>query len=168
MSDRNERRRAYYAANQEKIAEQRRAYREANKEQYYTKRREYRQRTKDQQAEYRKKYYQNNRESALLRRRRREAAKYGLTIEQYNLLIAEAHGNCNLCGTTEPGGPHNKFNVDHSHTTGTIRGVLCQACNTGIGKLGDTYESLVRAAEYLRNPPMAEIISRIFDDGLLV
>ena len=39
--------------------------------------------------------------------------------------------------------------VDHCHLTGNFRGWLCRNCNTGIGKLGDTRESLVAALNYL-------------------
>ena len=39
--------------------------------------------------------------------------------------------------------------VDHCHNTGVFRGWLCRNCNTGIGKLGDTCESLVDALNYL-------------------
>jgi hypothetical protein len=40
-------------------------------------------------------------------------------------------------------------NVDHCHSTGQIRGVLCCECNTGIGKLGDNAEGVRRALAYL-------------------
>ncbi len=39
--------------------------------------------------------------------------------------------------------------LDHCHATGAFRGWLCFACNTGIGKLGDTAEGLQRALTYL-------------------
>jgi hypothetical protein len=40
--------------------------------------------------------------------------------------------------------------VDHNHTTGKIRGLLCPKCNQGIGLLMDNPLFLIRAAEYLR------------------
>ena len=43
-----------------------------------------------------------------------------------------------------------KLVLDHCHSTGVIRGVLCTACNTSIGKLGDTSKSLLRAVAYLQ------------------
>lgn len=39
--------------------------------------------------------------------------------------------------------------VDHCHNSGNFRGWLCRNCNTGIGKLGDTVDSLVTALNYL-------------------
>lgn len=40
--------------------------------------------------------------------------------------------------------------IDHCHKTGVVRGLLCNACNQAIGALGDQYQALVVAAEYLR------------------
>jgi hypothetical protein len=40
--------------------------------------------------------------------------------------------------------------LDHNHETGKFRGWLCDNCNTGIGKLGDTVEGLERAIAYLK------------------
>lgn len=39
--------------------------------------------------------------------------------------------------------------VDHDHTTGKVRGLLCGACNTALGKMRDSPEQLRRAADYL-------------------
>ena len=39
--------------------------------------------------------------------------------------------------------------VDHDHTTGEIRGLLCANCNLGLGALGDNVRSLKRALAYL-------------------
>jgi hypothetical protein len=52
-------------------------------------------------------------------------------------------GRCALC-------PYAGLLVcDHDHTTGLTRGWLCRKCNTGLGKLGDTVESVGRALAYL-------------------
>lgn len=46
--------------------------------------------------------------------------------------------------------PTDKLVVDHLHGTHHIRGLLCNSCNTGIGKLGDNIEGLERALDYLK------------------
>lgn len=67
----------------------------------------------------------------------------------YNRLVAEQSGRCAICGITTQ--ENNKaFAVDHCHTTGKIRGALCNNCNTGIGNFLDSEELLNKAIEYLR------------------
>lgn len=77
--------------------------------------------------------------------------RYGITTNQYNELAFEQKHCCKICGNSAPQGrARSRFlSVDHCHTTGTIRGLLCQKCNTGIGLLGDTYTSLQKALQYL-------------------
>ena len=59
---------------------------------------------------------------------------------------------CDCCGK-KPGdeGNHKKIKLclDHDPKTDTFRGWLCNQCNTGIGLLGDDYNSVMRAAKYL-------------------
>ena len=52
---------------------------------------------------------------------------------------------CECCGRAA------KLALDHCHSTGKFRGWLCQACNTGIGKLGDTMDGLRTAMKYLES-----------------
>lgn len=66
-------------------------------------------------------------------------------------MAAKQDGRCAICrrppsGTTK----RQRFlQVDHDHATGTIRGLLCNECNTAIGRLGDNVEGLLRALRYL-------------------
>ena len=69
--------------------------------------------------------------------------KYRLSIEEYNKLFDLHNGACHICKLEK------KLNVDHDHTTGKVRGLLCVSCNTGIGKLGDNYDSIHRVLKYL-------------------
>ena len=60
---------------------------------------------------------------------------------------------CELCGKPEitvRGGTVCHLMLDHDHATGLFRGWLCNACNLGLGKLGDTIEALERAIAYLK------------------
>jgi hypothetical protein len=77
-------------------------------------------------------------------------AKYGITVEQYDELLAAQGGLCACCGSDSPRGRGTYFPVDHDHDTGEVRGLLCTPCNVGIGALGDTEEGVLRALEYLR------------------
>lgn len=60
-----------------------------------------------------------------------------------------ARGCCDICGGTRPGGRFNNWHIDHDHETGVVRGVLCAACNTAIGLLGEDPERIIAAAEYV-------------------
>lgn len=73
--------------------------------------------------------------------------KYGLTLEQANeYWFASA---CHLCGSPDPKDRRGKFQIDHCHSTGVIRGALCMPCNVGIGNLQDNPDLLRRAADYV-------------------
>lgn len=79
--------------------------------------------------------------------RERQAASYGLTVEQAELIWNATH--CEICGDPDPKHPTGSFSIDHCHTTGRVRGALCSACNLGLGKFRDSPEFLRRAADYV-------------------
>ena len=60
-------------------------------------------------------------------------------------MLADQDGKCAICTKPFPG----RIAIDHDHRTGRVRGLLCTSCNTGIGKLGDDPELLLRAISYL-------------------
>lgn len=71
--------------------------------------------------------------------------RYGITIEQFEELLDAQGGRCAICGDG-----NERLHVDHCHTTGRIRGLLCGKCNRGLGLLRDNPDILERGAEYLR------------------
>ena len=77
-------------------------------------------------------------------------AKYGLTPETYEAMLAEQDGRCAICGTTEWRSRSDHPHVDHCHDTGKVRGLLCRGCNNGLGHFGDDPDRLEAAAAYLR------------------
>jgi hypothetical protein len=76
---------------------------------------------------------------------------YGITQKDYELMLAEQNNQCAICNTTEPGGRHNTdyFVVDHCHTTGKNRKLLCHNCNTAMGLLGDNVSVIESMIKYL-------------------
>lgn len=90
--------------------------------------------------------------------RRKEALKhyYGITLEQYDNMLAKQNGCCAVCGKNTPGHNHKHFSVNHDHETGEIRGLLCNDCNRGIGLLGDNAENIKKALEYLQKGEQCE------------
>lgn len=75
---------------------------------------------------------------------------YGLSIEDYDRMLEKQGGGCAICGTTVPSERTRYFTVDHCHTTGKIRGLLCTKCNRGLGLFNDHIQRIQDAAEYLK------------------
>ena len=75
--------------------------------------------------------------------------KYGLTKEQWNELLLAQNSCCKICKEH-----YSKLSsilcVDHCHTTGKIRGLLCRECNKGLGNFKDSEQFLLNAIEYLK------------------
>jgi len=74
---------------------------------------------------------------------------YGLTVAQYNEILREQNGVCALCGEFKLRKGTEFLFVDHNHTTGKVRGLLCYLCNSSIGHFKDDPEKMRTAAEYL-------------------
>lgn len=97
-------------------------------------------------------YYQANRHEFQRRtqlskeRRTSQIRRYGITLEQFNALMSAQGGVCAICGKPPQA---RSLSVDHNHTTGAIRGLLCAACNRAIGMMRDSPGLLRKAADYL-------------------
>lgn len=72
--------------------------------------------------------------------------KYHVSPEEADHLLERLQGNCDVCGHD---GSHERLCVDHCHTTGKVRGILCQKCNRALGQLGDDVASIERLLTYL-------------------
>ena len=86
--------------------------------------------------------------------------RVGLTIEQLRLMIQDQDNKCAICFQSETRLARRKSSeespklaslcIDHNHTTGQVRGLLCHSCNTAIGKMKDDITLLQSAIDYLR------------------
>ena len=73
--------------------------------------------------------------------------KYGLTLEEFEQRLVSQEGRCLICQETlQPG---RGTAVDHCHTDGRVRGLLCVSCNGGLGMFKDNKTNLARAIQYL-------------------
>lgn len=93
-------------------------------------------------------------EDVRLERRRRSNLKhaYGISLEQYAEMLVAQHGVCAVCKQPETwirNGILMRLQVDHDHTTGKIRGLLCRECNMSLGLLQDSVERLKGLIYYL-------------------
>jgi hypothetical protein len=76
--------------------------------------------------------------------------------EKYKEMRNNQGGVCALCQRPERRqhavtGTTWDLAIDHCHETGLVRGLLCNACNRGLGLLGDKIEILEKVVEYLKN-----------------
>jgi len=60
-------------------------------------------------------------------RHRSYLARYGITIDEYELMLVNQKSSCLLCGRGRDSKKH--LAVDHDHITGRVRGLLCTFCN---------------------------------------
>ena len=77
---------------------------------------------------------------------------YNITIDEYEALRESQGGKCSICGISKPimGRRGNKaLAVDHCHTTGKVRGLLCVNCNTALGLFGEDMKTIKKAITYL-------------------
>ena len=120
---------------------------QANKEKFAAKSKAWREKNKDRAKENRRKHYLENKEKSLeystwysIKR------KYSLSKEEYLNILTSQRGVCAICEQT----CSRALAVDHCHTTGKVRGLLCNNCNRGIGHLKENVSFLERAVQYLK------------------
>ncbi len=114
---RRERRRVYRERYPEKVRASTQAWREANRD-------------KDRAAT-RQWAADHPVEAKQLKRRTQLRLRYGITPEQFFDLLVAQDGKCAICGGAPKRGRN--LSVDHDHSTGVVRGLLCVSCNTGVG-----------------------------------
>jgi len=83
-------------------------------------------------------------------------AKYGITKEEYDALLADQSGVCYICGGKSG---KKRLAVDHDHKTGEVRGLLCKRCNRMLGYYRDESNTFARAALYLRTIPSRRVLA---------
>ncbi len=119
--------RDYYDRKRERRLEYQREYRARNAERELAKQREYQKTDAYKQAQ-----------------RRSRMKQYGITVEDYDAMLLAQDGRCAVCDRPMFG-PH----IDHDHVTGEVRGLLCRACNQGLGIFEDDVDRLLGALTYL-------------------
>ena len=90
-------------------------------------------------------YYAKHKAKTISRNWERQIAALGCTPEKYQELLVEQGHKCKLCGKMQT----KRLAVDHCHSTGKVRGLLCTTCNAGLGCFNDDPEFLRKAVDYL-------------------
>lgn len=73
--------------------------------------------------------------------------KYGMTLEEYDAMLEAQGGGCFICG--RPPREDISLHVDHDHSTGKVRGILCFCCNNALADFQDDPALLRKAAAYV-------------------
>ena len=103
-------------------------------------------------------HYADNREARIASSRRWQAANpdkvsdsyrrhnlwrwYRMTVEEYDVMFERQDRKCGVCRCSEVPAKHH-WHVDHNHSTGEIRGILCSNCNLMIGHAKDNPDTLL-------------------------
>ena len=77
--------------------------------------------------------------------------KLKISEEEYTTLMEKSQEGCEVCSR-----PLDKICIDHCHTTGKVRGVLCNNCNTALGLVGDNVATLTKLIQYLEQSRLQE------------
>lgn len=131
----------YKAANREKLRADAKAYYESNRDKILTKNKEYRVVNREKIRTREKKYQATSRAKT-----QRLKRYYGITLEEFSKLRDSQNNRCAICLKPFLKTP----SVDHCHRTKVIRGLLCNACNLGLGMFENSPISLTAAAKYLQ------------------
>ncbi len=107
-------------------------------------------------------WQRENRERYLEAQRRRRAARgpaekrrerdlhlsrhYGLTQDDFEFLVVVQRGRCAICGKEDG----SRLHVDHDHSSGRVRGLLCGSCNRAMGLFHEDAARFEAAGAYLR------------------
>lgn len=133
--------RRYRAENPEKAKEDSRKYRAANPEKVKEDSRKYRAENREKLNEDNRKYYAANQEKILSLAKEK---KYGVSAKDIEQMKLTQGGACAICKVVPK-----KLRVDHDHSSGKVRDLLCNTCNLALGLLKDSAIVARAAADYL-------------------
>lgn len=123
--------RRYRGRHPERLLERQRKYAKENPEIKKEQMRRYRERNSDAIKEReRGRYQQLSPEEKLARSLKIQCGQYGITVADYRLMEHCQQGRCAVCREVGEG---RRLDIDHDHTTGSVRGLLCRRCNLAVG-----------------------------------
>lgn len=143
----------YYSIHRKDRVEYAKNYREKNTVKII----EYREKTKEQKSISGKLWYQQNKEvrkayyesTKHIKRDKEYKKKYGISLEEYEILLNSQNGVCAICGNLNK--TDKRLAVDHDHKTGKVRGLLCSSCNILLGNAQDNIIILKTMIKYLES-----------------
>lgn len=102
----------------------------------------------NKRTRYSTRYYQNLKATnpekiAEYQRTTRLRQRYGITREDFDAMLERQGNRCAICGSTKLLDYPKRPPIDHCHTTGRVRGVLCNKCNGALGWYEKHRETIV-------------------------
>ena len=98
-------------------------------------------------SEYNAQYHKKN---AISRRDYKLKTKYGISHNEYLEMLERQEGCCAICHTSASEEHNQLLVVDHCHTTGNVRELLCRNCNLALGNAKDNINTLRSMIQYLQ------------------
>lgn len=138
-----ERVRVWAAANPEKIREKDLAWAVANPERVRKNKRAWYVANQEKVRKARRVWVSAN-PKKILETRLKHA--YGISLQKYEEMLIFQKGICPICGDAPNG---RRLVVDHNHTTGEIRGLLCYRCNCALGMMVENPNTAEKMLEYI-------------------
>ena len=85
----------------------------------------------------------------VLNRKSKLKRLYGITPGEYDDLYKKQNGCCEICGKHQSE-QKRRLDIDHNHTTGKVRSLLCTQCNVAIGLFEENIDTMMSGIEYLK------------------
>jgi hypothetical protein len=114
---------------------------------------EYRKQNREKILSKRREYYNKNRETILQQKKdiynpnaakhQRLVREYGITLNEFNALKEKQNNSCACCGGVY------SLVVDHCHTHGNVRELLCNRCNTVVGLCEENTDITLKIRDYI-------------------
>ena len=80
----------------------------------------------------------------------RKLRTYNISQADYENMVLTQENKCAVCQTSASNTDKGILDIDHCHSSGVVRGLLCGHCNRGIGLMKDNPDILIKAANYLK------------------
>lgn len=119
----------YYQKNKDKIRAKQRKYYQLNKEKCNAATKKWAEIHKDEMRRYRKEYHEKYKQKYRNNKLQRD---YNISLSGYKKLAKQQGNCCAICGISR-NRLASDLCVDHDHSTGKIRGLLCKTCNYNLG-----------------------------------
>jgi hypothetical protein len=142
-----ESRHSWYEKNKDLVREYSKKYNSLNREKKAKNFNLWKQKNPERLKALKRKSYENNR---LKEKNKKLKKNYGITLEDYNLMLASQNYKCDICLKHCELERNKILVVDHDHKTGKVRALLCDRCNKSLGILEENILLLESMISFLR------------------